>query len=79
VQRKVGPGQYVGDGTSDPVFIGDLSTVWVVAYVRETEAPACTSVRLFYFTTLAYPDQAFPANISYVAAALDRETQSALL
>ena len=38
VQRKVGPGQYVGSGASDPVFIiGDLSRVWVVAYVRETE------------------------------------------
>ena len=28
VQRKVGPGQYVGGGQTDPVFIiGDLSTV----------------------------------------------------
>src|SRR5712672_2782415 len=29
VQRKIGPGQYVNSGASDPVFvIGDLSTVW---------------------------------------------------
>jgi membrane fusion protein, heavy metal efflux system len=35
VQRKVGPGQYVGGNTSDPVFIiGDLGTVWVLAYMR---------------------------------------------
>ncbi|HEX2364657.1 MAG TPA: efflux RND transporter periplasmic adaptor subunit, partial [Bradyrhizobium sp.] len=35
VQRKVGPGQYVGTGSTDPVFIiGDLSTVWVVAFIR---------------------------------------------
>ena len=41
VQRRVGTGQYVGSGASEPVFvIGDLSTVWVVACVRETEAPA---------------------------------------
>src|SRR6516162_1242470 len=40
VQRKVGPGQFVGSGSTDPVFIiGDLSTVWVVAFIRETEAP----------------------------------------
>ena len=40
VQRKVGPGQYIGSGASDPVFIiGDLSTVWLVAYIRETGAP----------------------------------------
>ena len=40
VQRKIGPGQYVNAGASDPVFvIGDLSTVWLTAFVRETEAP----------------------------------------
>ena len=72
VQRKVGPGQYVGSGASDPVFvIGDLSTVWVVAYIRETEAPLVHVGQAIYFTVLAYPDRAFPANISYVAAALD--------
>src|SRR6202140_2028982 len=39
VQRKVGPGQYVNSGASDPVFvIGDLSTVWLTAFVRETDA-----------------------------------------
>jgi hypothetical protein len=79
VQRKVGPGQYVGSGTSDPVFIiGDLSTVWVVAYVRETEAPAVHIGQAIYFMTLAYPEQAFPANISYVAAALDPTTRRLL-
>src|SRR4051812_36321169 len=32
VQRKIGPGQYVNAGASDPVYvIGDLSTVWMVA------------------------------------------------
>src|SRR5712692_3706829 len=39
VQRKIGPGQYVNSGASDPVFvIGDLSTVLLTAFVRETEA-----------------------------------------
>src|SRR4030088_1051024 len=39
VQRKIGPGQYVNSGASDPVFvIGDLSTVWLTAFVRETDA-----------------------------------------
>ena len=72
VQRKVGPGQYVGSGSTDPVFIiGDLSTVWVVAFIRETEAPIVHVGQQIYFTVLAYPDRSFPANISYVAAALD--------
>ena len=39
VQRKIGPGQYVSAGASDPVFvIGDLSTVWLTAFVRESDA-----------------------------------------
>jgi len=72
VQRKVGPGQYVGSGSTDPVFIiGDLSTVWVVAFIRETEAPLVHVGQAIYFTVLAYPDRPFPANISYVAAAFD--------
>jgi membrane fusion protein, heavy metal efflux system len=72
VQRKVGPGQYVGSGQTDPVFIiGDLSTVWVVAYVRETEASIVHVGQPIYFTILAYPDRALPAKISYVAAAFD--------
>jgi len=72
VQRKVGPGQYVGSGSTDPVFIiGDLSTVWVVAFIRETEAPIVHVGQAIYFTVLAYPDRSFPANISYVAAAFD--------
>lgn len=41
VQRKIGPGQYVNSGASDPVFvIGDLSTVWLTAFVRESDAAA---------------------------------------
>jgi membrane fusion protein, heavy metal efflux system len=80
VQRKVGPGQYVGTGATDPVFIiGDLSTVWVVAFIRESEAPAVHIGQAIYFTVLAYPDRAFPANISYVAAALDPTTRRLLV
>jgi cobalt-zinc-cadmium efflux system membrane fusion protein len=80
VQRKVGPGQYVGSGSTDPVFIiGDLSTVWVVAFIRETEAPMVHDGQAIYFTVLAYPDRSFPANISYVAAAFDPTTRRLLV
>ena len=40
IQRKVGLGQYITVGATDPVFtVGDLSTVWLVANVRESDAP----------------------------------------
>jgi cobalt-zinc-cadmium efflux system membrane fusion protein len=76
VQRKIGPGQYVGAGASDPVFvIGDLSTVWLYAYVRETEAPKVRVGQTINFTVLAYPEQIFEAKVNYVAAALDPATR----
>jgi membrane fusion protein, heavy metal efflux system len=76
VQRKVGPGQYIGTGASEPVFIiGDLSTVWLVAYIRETEALSVHIGQALHFTVLAYPERSFPANISYVATSLDPTTR----
>lgn len=72
VQRKVGPGQYVGSGTTDPVFVvGDLTTVWVIAYVRETEASHVEVGQPLEFTTLADPDVVYRGNVNYVAAMMD--------
>jgi cobalt-zinc-cadmium efflux system membrane fusion protein len=75
VQRRLGPGQYVSytsTGSVDPVFvIGDLSTVWLVAYTRESDAPKVSIGQQLDFTVLAYPNTTFKANIDYVAAALD--------
>ena len=59
-------------GVVDPVFtIGDLSTVWLVAYVRESEAPKVRAGQQLDFTVLAYPKTTFKANIDHVAASLD--------
>ena len=75
VQRKIGPGQYVSytsTGSVDPVYtIGDLSSVWVVAYIRESEAPNVSIGQQIDFTVLAYPKTIFRANIDHVAASLD--------
>jgi cobalt-zinc-cadmium efflux system membrane fusion protein len=80
VQRKVGPGQYVSTGSSDPVFvIGDLSTVWMTAFVRETEAPRVKIGQSIHFTVLAVPGRVFEAKINYVDAALDPNTRRLLV
>jgi membrane fusion protein, heavy metal efflux system len=79
VQRKVGPGQYLGNGASDPVFvIGDLATVWLVAYVRESEASKVGVGQRLKFTVLADPDRIHEATITYVAAILDANTRRLL-
>jgi cobalt-zinc-cadmium efflux system membrane fusion protein len=80
VQRKVGPGQYVNAGASDPVFvIGDLSTVWLVAFVRETDAGTVRVGEDLQFTVLAYPDRTFTAKLNYVATALDPSSRRLLV
>ena len=56
VQRKVGPGQYVNAGASDPVFvIGDLSTVWLTAFVRESDAAEVSVGQDITFNVMALP------------------------
>ena len=80
VQRKVGPGQYVSSGASDPVFvIGDLSTVSLQAYVRESDAPNVQAGQTLNFTVLALPGETFKADIAYVATALDSSTRRLLV
>ena len=76
VQRKVGPGQYISTGANDPVFvIGDLSTVWLTAFVRETEADAVAAGQELRFNLLALPGRTFSGRINYVAAAIDPATR----
>jgi cobalt-zinc-cadmium efflux system membrane fusion protein len=80
VQRKVGPGQYVNAGASDPVFvIGDLSTVWLTAYVRESDSANVRVGQSIQFTVLAYPDRVFSAKLSYVATAFDATSRRLLV
>ena len=80
VQRKVGPGQYVTAGASDPVFvIGDLSTVWLTAFVRETDAATVSVGEDISFTLLALPGRDIAARINYVAAAIDPATRRLLV
>jgi cobalt-zinc-cadmium efflux system membrane fusion protein len=80
VQRKVGPGQYVNSGASDPVFvIGDLSTVWLTAFVRETDASKVSVGQEIAFNVLALPGRTLTAHIDYVSAAIDPATRRLLV
>jgi len=76
VQRKIGPGQYVNSGASDPVFvIGDLSTVWLTAFVRESDAAAICIGQDITVNVMALPGRPLSARINYVAAAIDPSTR----
>jgi cobalt-zinc-cadmium efflux system membrane fusion protein len=80
VQRKIGPGQFISSGATDPVFvIGDLSTVWLTAFVRETEAAGVAVGQDIAFSLLAMPGSQFKARIDYVSAAIDPTTRRLLV
>jgi cobalt-zinc-cadmium efflux system membrane fusion protein len=80
VQRKVGPGQFISTGASDPVFvIGDLSKVWLTAFVRESEAADVRLGQEVDFSVLALPGRTYKAHLDYVSAAIDPTTRRLLV
>ena len=80
VQRKIGPGQYVNAGASDPVYvIGDLSTVWMTAFVRESDCANVAVGQDVTFNVLALPGRPLSARLNYVATAIDPATRRLLV
>jgi len=73
--RKLGPGQYLSAGASDPVItVGDLKLVWLGANVRETDAAKISIGQHADVRVTAFPGKVFRATISYVAPAVDPNT-----
>ena len=77
-QRQVGLGQnivsQVNNG-STPVFtIGNTARVWLVANVREADAPLVRVGDTAEVSVLAFPGHVFTARIIYVAASIDPNT-----
>lgn len=76
IQRKVGLGQYINVGANEPVYtVGNLSTVWLIANVRESDAPKMKVGAAVEVTVLAFPGRVFNAKLAYVAPALDPNTR----
>jgi cobalt-zinc-cadmium efflux system membrane fusion protein len=75
-QRRVGPGQWLSAGQGEPVFtIADLSTMWLVAHVREMDVPLIQLGQTVEVTLGALPGRVFPARIVRTAAGLDPATR----
>ncbi len=74
--RQVGPGQYLQAGASNPAFtVADLSTVWLVANVRETDSPYVNKGETVEVHVVALPDRVFKARVTFVAPTLDPNTR----
>lgn len=75
VERLVAPGQVVQAGQTQAFTISDLSTVWVLANVYQTNLAFVRSGEDVVVQTDAYPDS-FHGRISYVSPALDPNTRT---
>lgn len=77
-QRQVGVGQYINseaNGAANPVFtISDLSTVYLIANVREVDVPLMRDSLPLEIHVLAYPNRVFQGKISWVAPSIDPNT-----
>ncbi|MEA1835240.1 efflux RND transporter periplasmic adaptor subunit [Methylobacterium durans] len=76
IQRKIGPGQYVATGGTDPSYvIGDLSLVWLVAHLREVDAAKVMLGERLLFRVLAHPNRTFEARVNLIGASVDPATR----
>ncbi len=78
IARQVGLGQNVESaaaGASNPVYtIADLSTVWLLANVREADAPLMKAGAPVEVTTSAWPGRVFKAKLAWVGPTVDPNT-----
>lgn len=73
--RLVGPGQLLQAGATQCFTISDMSTVWVLMNVYQSDLAHVRNGDNVEITTDAYPEK-FHGKVSYVAAALDPTTRT---
>jgi len=77
VDRKIGPGQYVKPDMPDPLFmISDLTTLWVLVDVFESDVAAIHLNMPVEVAVSAYPNRMFPARISFISPTVDPTTRT---
>ncbi|MEA1652488.1 efflux RND transporter periplasmic adaptor subunit [Nitrospirillum sp. BR 11164] len=78
LQRQVSQGQYVNgaaNGGAMAFTLADLSTVWLLANVREADAPAVAVGQEVEARVPAYPARVFRGRVTAVAPAIDPATR----
>ena len=75
VERAVAPGQVLQAGATQAFTISDMSTVWVLANVYQTDLAYVKAGDAVVVQTDAYPDT-FHGKISFVSPALDPNTRT---
>ena len=75
IDKKASEGMYVKTGT--PIYtIADMSTLWVLLDVYESQLPWVQYGRDVEFTTESWPGETFKGRISFVSPILDDKTRT---
>jgi cobalt-zinc-cadmium efflux system membrane fusion protein len=78
ISRQVGPGEYINSaaaGGAQIFAIGELSTLWLIANLREADASIAHLGDQVEVTVLAYPGRVFTGKLTYVAPTIDPATR----
>ena len=74
INRAVGPGEYINSAAANgsQIFtIGDLSKLWLVANLRESDAPRAHLGDAVEVRVVALPGRIFKGRLSFVAPSID--------
>ncbi len=73
--RNAQPGLFVQPGTAPaPYSVADLSTMWMLAYVAESDTPLFHVGQEVKVKVMAYPDRVFEGKVSTIGATVDPNT-----
>ena len=76
--RQVGPGEYINSAAASgsQIFsIGDLSTLWLIANLREADSPIIHVGDQVEVSAIAFPGRVFTGKVTYVAPTVDPVTR----
>jgi membrane fusion protein, heavy metal efflux system len=78
--RNAAPGLFVQPGSPPaPYTVTDISTMWMLANVAETDVPALNVGQQVWVKVKAFPDRVFEGRISTIAQMVDPSTHRALV
>ena len=72
--RIAAPGLLVQPGGTAPYTVADISKVWLIANVPESDSPNLRVNQNIRARVMAYPDRAFVGEITTIGAAIDPNT-----
>src|SRR5206468_3975241 len=78
--RNAAPGLYVQPGNPPaPYTVADISTMWMLANVAETDSPAFKVGQEVQVRVTAFPDRVFDGKITTIGAMVDPNTRRVLV